>query len=147
MSDLPRPESDLDTVLAQMARLPAREAAEVARADQEARWRSGDRVPAERYLDALPHVAASPEDALVVVYGELLLGGPPDLARFRQRYPHLAEQLNALGEVHHALAGLSETTTGPTVGPSAGTEPGVQPPDPFPGEFRLLRPLGEGAFG
>ena len=35
--------------------------------------RARDRVLAERYLTALPHVAANLEDALVVVYGELLL--------------------------------------------------------------------------
>jgi hypothetical protein len=42
---------------------------EVLRADQARRWRGGGRVLAERYLAAYPTLAASADDALVLIWG------------------------------------------------------------------------------
>jgi hypothetical protein len=46
---------------------------EALRADQARRWRAGQRLLAEAYLEAFPVLAASAEDTLVLIWGEALL--------------------------------------------------------------------------
>ena len=58
--------------LARLARLTAARAADGARADQDRRWRAGERPLAEEYLAALPAVAADAEHTLALVSGEVL---------------------------------------------------------------------------
>ena len=57
-------------VVASCRSLPLPRLVEALRENQALRWRSGRGLPAETYLSAFPALAASPEDALVLVWGE-----------------------------------------------------------------------------
>ncbi|MFO0799717.1 MAG: serine/threonine-protein kinase [Gemmataceae bacterium] len=76
-------------------------------ADQEARWRRGDRVPAEAYFARFPAVRADPEYGPDLVFHEYLLregvGDPPPPAELAARFPDLADALAAQLEVHRAV--------------------------------------------
>ena len=89
--------TDLTDLLAAGRALPLVQLVEALRADQTRRWPSGERLPAETYLDAFPALAASAEDALVLVWGEALLrfetGQPPRFEEFRARFPQYADAL------------------------------------------------------
>src|SRR5688572_6941743 len=82
---------------ARLSGRPVSEVAAVAGADRAARWQAGERVPAEDYLAALPALADLPEEALVLIVGEVLLrrglGEEPALAEYAARFPHLADLL------------------------------------------------------
>src|SRR6516165_5706752 len=64
---------DLDAFLATAGPLPPAQLAAVLRVDQRLRWQAGERVTAEDYLRRHPAVAADPDGALDLVYGEFLL--------------------------------------------------------------------------
>jgi hypothetical protein len=59
--------SDLGALLASCRGLTLPRLVEALRADQAQRWRGGQRVLAEAYLEAFPELAASAEDALVLI--------------------------------------------------------------------------------
>src|SRR5271169_6742460 len=84
-------------VIASCRSLPLPRLVEALRADQALRWRSGHGLPAETYIGAFPALAASPEDALVLVWGEALLrleaGEVPGIEEFRCRFPQYADAL------------------------------------------------------
>src|SRR5205085_12661736 len=80
------------------------------RADQRRRWRRGEPVPAEAYLDALPRLAACPEAVVDLIYSEFALSeelgqaaGPDE---FLARFPAHAEALRRRFALHAALAEL-----------------------------------------
>ncbi|HVK13742.1 MAG TPA: serine/threonine-protein kinase [Gemmataceae bacterium] len=131
-----------DAAMARLRTLPAALAVGAAREDQDRRAAAGRPVPAERYLAALPLVAASADDALVLVYGEVLArladGRTADLGEFRRRFPQYANRLDAVFEFHAAVA---ELATGPTAPVLASTIP----PD-LPG-YRGLRFAARGGMG
>src|SRR5262245_41213033 len=62
-----RPE--LPYVLAEFGSLPAAQLVEIVAVDQPARWRSGEKVPVERYLAAWPVLADDNDLALEVIFG------------------------------------------------------------------------------
>jgi serine/threonine-protein kinase len=101
------PPPPLDGILARLANLPAAAAAEEARADQQTRWAAGERVLAEQYLARLPRIAANPADALVLIYGEVLLrtelGQAVDPDTILARFPQYHDALVPLFEVHSVL--------------------------------------------
>ena len=72
------------------------------RLEQARRWRNHDRAQAEEYLARHPELNASPEYALEVVYGELLLreedGETPQVEEFLKRFPQFAAQVRRLFE-------------------------------------------------
>ena len=76
-------------------------------ADQEARWRRGDRVPAEAYFARFPAVRADPEYGPDLVFHEYLLregvGDPPAPAELAARFPDFAAALAAQLDVHRAV--------------------------------------------
>jgi serine/threonine-protein kinase len=103
-----------------------------ARAEQACRLRGGERPPAEEFLARHPDLAADPEAALVLVYGEVLLreeldSTPPDPAEYAARFPAHAPALALQFELHGALA------------------PPLGSPD-LPG-FEIARELGRGGMG
>ena len=63
-------------------------------AEQRERWRKGDHVPVEAFLERDPDLAREPEKLLDLIYGEFLLreetGQPLDPEEYRRRFPHLA---------------------------------------------------------
>src|SRR4051812_46543336 len=67
------------------------------RVDQCERWAAGERVAAAAYLRDFPAVAAEPEAAIELVYGEFLLreglGEQPRPEDYYRDYPGLAERL------------------------------------------------------
>src|SRR5687767_13570702 len=133
-----------DTLLSAAAawrRLPPGLAADAARQDQDARWGRGERPPAEVYLAALPRVAASADDALVVVYGEVLnraaLGETADLGEYARRFPKYADRLSAISAVHDGLS----------LGPPAAATPRPAPPAPTLPGYGPLTFVGRGGMG
>jgi hypothetical protein len=106
--ELPRPGPDvldflrgLDTCDSSAVWLPA------LRADQEDRWRRGERVPVETYLRGVPALAGDTEAALDLLHHEVLLrqefGPPPKLDEYRQRFPQYGHQLEGLFALRGAL--------------------------------------------
>jgi serine/threonine-protein kinase len=75
--------------------------------DQWRRWHSGERVPAEDYLKRFPQVAAEPEAALEVIYGELLvreeLNEHPTEQEYLTRFPQWAQALQQQLHLHRNL--------------------------------------------
>jgi tetratricopeptide (TPR) repeat protein/WD40 repeat protein len=129
-----------------VARLRGRPLAEVVaalRADQTARWRAGDRLLVETYFANLPELAAALEDALVLIFGEVLLrlerGESPRLEEYQRRFPALAEPLAAQFDLQFALAVL------PTVGPGDLPD-GRDGPPTLPG-YDVLGEVGRGSMG
>jgi eukaryotic-like serine/threonine-protein kinase len=95
-------------VVASCRSLPLPRLVVALREDQARRWRSGHGLPAETYLSAFPTLAASPEDALVLVWGEALLrleaGEAPGFEEFRCRFPQYADALALQFDLEHHLA-------------------------------------------
>lgn len=143
----------LDEFLAQTASLTARLAAEAVRSDQQRRWLQGEQILADRYLDALPQVLSSPQDALVIIQGELRLTGDANLGFYRKRYPQLALPLDALSNFHQALIALGQEQNTPAVWPGE-TGPAVPLPEgggdksiPSVPGYDLLEKVGQGGMG
>jgi WD40 repeat protein len=137
---------DLAEVLVAAAALPAAGRVEALRADQRLRWQAGERAPAEGYVAALPD--ASTEDALLLIYGEVLLraarGEAVALDEYQRRFPQYAEPLALQFDLHRALEGLTGSPAGaPATLPPAGHP--APPADP-PG-YEIIGELGRGATG
>ncbi len=128
----------------------------VLRVDQHERWRGGEPVRAEAYLEQFPALAQSEEHALDLVYGEYLLreqqGEAPDLAEYAARFPQFAEALGLQVELHRALGPGGSRDLGAAV-PSANGLPtlpqtnGHQPPLPAVPGYEVLARLGQGGMG
>jgi tRNA A-37 threonylcarbamoyl transferase component Bud32/tetratricopeptide (TPR) repeat protein len=121
-----------DSLVARFARLPLPALVAALREDQSRRWRAGDRVPAEVYLAAFPALTDSPDDALVLIGGELGLrleaGETPTRAEFSARFPRFADALALQFEIQPLLAATGPVpTTIPQaprgVGPYTGLAP------------------------
>jgi serine/threonine-protein kinase len=65
--------------------------------DQQQRWENGQPRPVQHYLDEHPDLAANPEFALQLVYGEICLrrarGDSFDAGDYLDRFPHLRQAL------------------------------------------------------
>src|SRR5262245_62072453 len=89
--------ADLTALAARCRGLPPERLVEALRADQVQRWRAGQPLWAEAYLDAFPALAGSAEDALVLIGGEALLrrqaGEQPRLEEYQARFPQHAQAL------------------------------------------------------
>jgi WD40 repeat protein len=143
------------------------------RADQRRRWRHGEPVPAEVYLDALPRLAACPEAVVDLIYSEFVLceelGQGADTEEFLARFPAHAEALRRRFSLHAALADLARDSEVASSAPGHSTDlslplPEVsvtkvqsgEPPQPaclgeeevpaVPG-YEILERIGEGGMG
>lgn len=71
------------------------------------RWRNGDQVRAEEYLDQFPKVFAADENAIDLVYAEYLerekAGQSPKPEQFVERFPQFAEALRTQIDFHQAI--------------------------------------------
>jgi serine/threonine-protein kinase len=124
------------------SQLSADEMLAVLRYDQCQRWRTGDHVPAEWYLQAYSVLKTDPDQALVLIYGEYLLrqelGEKPCLDEYVRRFPSHAERLREQDEFHREVGGGSWLNA-------------VAPPSlPLPkqaGACRIVGEVGRGGMG
>ena len=124
--------------------------------DQRQRWQRGERVLVETYLEQRPDLGADPDSLLDLIYNEIVLreeaGVSPRFPEYRQRFPHLEQEIRLLFEVHEVLeedplektnlapGGLLAAPAGRAVnGAAAGA---VQ----IPG-YKVLGELGRGGMG
>jgi serine/threonine-protein kinase len=141
---------DVDAFLGQAGPLPPAEVAEVLRVDQRERWQAGERIPAEDYLCRHPAVAANPESAVDLIYGELLLrerlGEQPDPKEYLRRFPEHAAVLRPQIELHRAMQGNSlDPPKPPWPGEPTTVEAGTGPlPGGPPGRVRVALVAGSG---
>jgi hypothetical protein len=123
--------AELGELAARCRALPLPELVEALREDQARRWRAGRGLPAETYLGAFPALAASPEDALVLVWGEVLLrleaGEAPGPDEYRARFPQHADALAVQFDLQRHLAPSAEAAT------LAPRVPGGEAPTPVAG--------------
>jgi WD40 repeat protein/tRNA A-37 threonylcarbamoyl transferase component Bud32 len=101
----PRPA--LDSLRARANECSATELADAALADLRERWRQGERVPVETYLDQLPALRSDNDCLLDFVYGEILvreeLGEAPDVDEYIQRFPEHESALRRQFNLHRAV--------------------------------------------
>jgi tetratricopeptide (TPR) repeat protein len=75
--------------------------------DQRRRWYLGEETPVEAYLDRYPELIDRPDDALDLIYQEIVLreeaGQLPRLDEYQRRFPQWATQLAAQFDVHRAI--------------------------------------------
>src|SRR5690242_3406427 len=86
---------DVHRFLAAAGALSPADIVAVLAVDQRERWQTGERIPAEVYLQRYPALQADVEKALELVYGEFLLreglGETPTPEEYAQRFPQYAE--------------------------------------------------------
>src|SRR5262249_51780396 len=113
-----------------MSDSPVRDLVERLLLDQHERWRRGERVSVETYLQRHPSLTARPEELLDLVYQEIFLreqrGEAPALDEYLGRFPDLAAPLQVQFDLHHALkpADFLPSLDGPpSVRPTRDTDP------------------------
>jgi hypothetical protein len=122
--------------------------------EQAARWRRGERVPAEEWLARHASLAADAEAALDLIGNEVLLrqerGDRAEPEEYLERFPQWATQIRAFFEVERAL---QEETSGvpATWQPGRSTPAQTEPLAPgrlpsVPG-YEVLGVLGQGGMG
>jgi serine/threonine protein kinase len=103
---------DVFTFLEASTAVTARDCVEVLLVDQAHRWQTGQPIPAERYLRALPEIAGDLELVLDLVWGECCHArrgrdNRPDVEQFIARFPELREALIRQAEVNDWWAGTA----------------------------------------
>jgi hypothetical protein len=148
---------DFDVFVGPAGHLTADQALALLRYDQQARWRSGDRLPAEAYLQRYRLLQADADAGLLLVYSEFSLrqelGETPALEEYLQRFPLYREGLQQQHALNQALrAGMPSEV--PTMVPQPVRTEGVGEPEPsgaapFPAipEYEILSELGRGGMG
>jgi tetratricopeptide (TPR) repeat protein len=143
---------NLDAFLASAGPLPAEQVVAVLLVEQCERWRRGQFIPAEIYLDQHPEVQANAEAAVELIYGEFLFrerrGEAPTSAEFAGRFPRYADWLDRQIALHRLLGSLdpASATTPPAdlSQPMSGT--GLPGLPEVPG-YVVLEELGRGGMG
>jgi serine/threonine-protein kinase len=152
---------DIHGFLADAGAAPPAEVAAALAIDQWQRWQAGERIPAEEYLQRYPALAAEPEHAVELVYGEFLvreeLGEAPAPAEYLERFPRYAARLEDQFQLHRGLEGrtarldaapapgVTGTVLRPTARPSLPEAPGLSPGPAVDG-YELLGELGRGGM-
>jgi serine/threonine-protein kinase len=115
----------VEEFLAEAGALDADEILAVLRVDQSERYRLGECVLAERYLQAFPALASDPERAIDLIFAEYLLreemGTQPAAAGFLDRFPRYAEELKLQLELHQAMGTRNAQSAGAGIGAGAAT--------------------------
>ncbi len=122
--------------------------------DQRRRWRQGDPVRVETYLQQYPGLANHAEVLLDLVYSEIDLreqqGEHPRLDEYLQRFPQLQSQLRVQLEVHQLLRAEPRTRITPIPRPPSVPPADSRLPLPTPGAipgYEILGELGRGGMG
>jgi serine/threonine-protein kinase len=123
--------------------------------DQQSRWRHGERLLVEAYLEQQPQLRDHTEAVLQLILHEVLLraerGEGMHLTEYQKRFPHLAEPLAAQFEVEQALqATAAPWTDAPLqteVGFAGSSSSGATPTFPYLSGCEILDELGRGGMG
>jgi WD40 repeat protein len=112
--------------------------------DFERRWRAGQRLSVEDFLQQHPEKAADPDAVLDLIQAEVLLreqrGEKPHLDEYLARFPHLAAEVCEQFAFHKAGATRqADTLTGRAFVP--------EPPPPVVPGYDVLEELGHGGMG
>jgi serine/threonine protein kinase/WD40 repeat protein len=148
---------DVGRILGETGVKDAADVAQVLAVDQWRRWQAGERVPVETYLERFPPIAAEPDAALELIYGELLvreeLGEHPTDDEYLSRFPQWADGLRQQLQLHrkidectlgsHVQVGSRDKTL--PAGPRAAAGRLPKPPQ-VPG-YQITGVLGRGAMG
>jgi WD40 repeat protein len=142
---------DVWAFLAGAGPLPPDQVVAALAVDQQERWRRGERVWAEVYLEKCPALAERPEGALELIYGEFLLreqrGECPRPEEYVRRFPAFAARLEGQFRWHQALGTLppaQRVTGGSTLAGPGGGAAGGRPSLP---DHEILGELGRGGMG
>jgi WD40 repeat protein len=155
---------DIREWLRQAGDLSVTEVVDALQHDQLQRWRHGERVPAETYLQILsqqrPPESTTPadtEEALDLIYAEFLLrrqrGEAPPLDEYLWRFPRYAPQLRLLVELEQQLESgpggetdhsVRESTQDGADDPSLPAAPAARP---TVAGYEILGELGRGGMG
>src|SRR5687767_8964441 len=140
---------DVRDFLSQAGELSLDEIVTVLQVDQRARWERGERVLAEAYLQAHPQLAAEPEIAMDLVYGEFLLreelGETPELDDYVRRFPDHADSLRLQVQFHRAVD--ESKSDAPSATSPAQDDDGPETPLWNPEGYEILGTLGQGGMG
>ena len=104
---------DLETFIASRGTLTPETLVELARIDQDARWRRNERVPAEAYLERFEALRENEDRALDLIHSEVLLreemGETLSPAEYYNRFPQRVDALQRQFAVHEAFVSKSES--------------------------------------
>ncbi len=91
----------------QLRGLPSELWVNLIREDQTERWRRGDQVLVESYLETRPELNQRQEDVLVMICGEMQLrdemGMTPSLDEYQRRFPQYAQEIALQFEINQFL--------------------------------------------
>jgi len=131
---------DIGIFLAQFKSLSPSDLVAVLRTDQRHRWRAGDRVLCETYLEQFPTLNSEADAAIDLIYGEYLLreqlGQSLDLEEYPRRFPQHASILRDQIGLHRVVVkeptasySPSQASDATTDFPIAGPQIGRPEPD------------------
>ena len=115
------------------------------------RWKDGQRLPAEFFLNRDPALAADGENAFELIYAEFIvreeLGETPTLDEFSARFPEYTDQLRRQVQLHRAFDGMCQSWSlaGAETLPQDSNEPSER--WPTPAGYEIERVLGRGGMG
>ncbi|QEH37628.1 Serine/threonine-protein kinase PknB [Aquisphaera giovannonii] len=119
--------------------------------DQRRRWRLGERTPVEAYLDRHPHLVDRSEDALCLIYQEVILreqaGQSPQLEEYQRRFPQWATELAVQFEVHRAIESSLVESTVASDRSTASVDGVAMPAGRMVAGCEVLEVLGRGGMG
>jgi serine/threonine protein kinase len=152
---LGEPAADLRDWLATAGDRPLNEIVEALQLDQVHRWRKGQRVPAETYLQLCPALRDISEFALDLIVGEFALreelGESPTRAEYLWRFPQYEAALAQQFELDEALARNARMAVPPALAGcvDSSSANGVAMASPWPRVpgYEIERELGRGAMG
>jgi tetratricopeptide (TPR) repeat protein len=115
--------------------------------DQRSRWRRGESVLVESYVEQFPMLQSNPDGLLDLIYNEIVLreenGEQPRLEEYLRRFGQFEPQLRQLFEVHKALAN-APTDEGDALRSYAGA---LLDDSSGPPGYEILGELGCGGMG
>jgi serine/threonine protein kinase len=144
---------DVRQFLAEAEGLSLTQVVDVLLADQEARWKAGERVPAEAYFAMHAALPLDLEKALQLVYCEYLLreglGQTPTLDEYLRRFPQFTSRLKQQVQLHQALADDPWSDLRATGLDPVGDAQAFSSPADLPAiaGYDLVRELGRGSMG